>query len=149
MLIGRPSLGALLIKKEIITQDQLGRALAHGANNGLRLGSALVALECCTDVQIARALAEQLEMRFVDLYKSAHQGMPGDAVPRGGAGVWRAARGGGGGSPTVATRDPLDIRLDNILRSATQGSLSLAVAPESQLQDLLVQCYKNGTYESE
>ena len=150
MLIGRPSLGALLIKKEIITQEQLGRALAHGSNNGLRLGSALVALEFCTDAQIARALAEQLEMRFVDLYENPPSKECLALLPRDVAleyGVLPVVV--EGDRLVVATRDPLDIRLDDILRTVTQGSLTVAVAvaPESQLQDLLVRCYKNGTYD--
>jgi hypothetical protein len=67
MIAGRPKLGAFLLEKEIVSAEQLETALVHQATTGGRLGEALVALGYCTEASIARALAQQLEIPFLDL----------------------------------------------------------------------------------
>src|ERR1051326_5850159 len=68
MLLGRPNLGQILIQNGLLSDEQLDAALLYQGRNNRRLGSALIELGICTEVQIAQALAQQLEMPFVDLH---------------------------------------------------------------------------------
>src|SRR5437660_10615205 len=70
MLLGRPNLGQILIQNGLVTDEQLDAALLYQDRNNRRLGAALIELGICTDTQIAQALAQQLEIPFVDLHQS-------------------------------------------------------------------------------
>lgn len=63
----KPRLGDLLLAKGLITQDQLGRALAESRATGVLLGQVLVKNRWVFDDELARTLAEQLELPFVNL----------------------------------------------------------------------------------
>jgi hypothetical protein len=58
-------LGSLLIKKNIISQQQLDVALSHQRqNSGMQLGKVLVNLEFVTDKQISKTLHKQNRIRL-------------------------------------------------------------------------------------
>jgi type II secretory ATPase GspE/PulE/Tfp pilus assembly ATPase PilB-like protein len=82
----RPRLGGILIRKGLISSEELEAAVLYqlraeamvdrvsaegeGASHppqGMKLGEALVALGICTEREIAEALADQLEVPYVDL----------------------------------------------------------------------------------
>lgn len=145
---GRPNLGHLLLKNGTITQKQLDDAIALQAERGCRLGEALLMLDACNDHQIARILAEQLEIPFIDLHVDAPSP---DCV----ALITRELALEYGILPVrvdgrrllVAVRDPYDIRVDEVLRRATDHQIVIAAAPESQIRDLLYQFYSVNTFE--
>src|SRR4029450_3063052 len=60
-------LGTLLVREELITNEQLGTALMDQQGTGLRLGELLVQWGWVSSEAISRALAEQYELEFVDL----------------------------------------------------------------------------------
>jgi hypothetical protein len=60
-------LGALLVRENLITAEQLELALADQQVTGLRLGELLVDYGWVESAAVSRALAEQYEMEFVDL----------------------------------------------------------------------------------
>ena len=60
-------LGALLMRENLITAEQLEMALADQQATGLRLGELLVGWGWVESAAVSRALAEQYEMDFVDL----------------------------------------------------------------------------------
>jgi type IV pilus assembly protein PilB len=62
----RSHLGAILLRKRIVTHDELDRALAE-RNEGELLGEALVRLGICFEDDIARVLGEQAQIDFVDI----------------------------------------------------------------------------------
>ena len=62
----RSHLGALLLRKGLLTHDQLDRALEE-KQQGELLGEALVRLRICFEDDIARVLAEQANVEFVDI----------------------------------------------------------------------------------
>ncbi len=145
---GRPNVGHLLLKNGIISQAQLDEAIATQAERGCRLGEALVGLDFCSDAQIAQVLAEQLEIPYIDL----HQHPPS---PECVALISRETALEHGVLPVrldgdrllVAVRDPYDIRVDEVLRRATDHQIVLGAAPESQIRDLLYQFYSVNTFE--
>jgi len=148
MVPGRPNLGRILIDQGVITNPQLDAAIQHQITRGCRLGEALMDLGFCSDAGIARALAEQLEIPFVDL----HQTPP---VPSFLALLPREIALEHGVIPVrmekdrllVAARDPFDIRADEVVRQATGMRVVLCSAPESQLTELLQQCYSLNSLE--
>src|SRR5207249_4501510 len=148
MIAGRPKLGTFLIEREIITEEQLEAAIRHQAVLGSRLGRALIDLGFCTDVDIAQGLAEQLQIPFIDLDENPPSA---DSI----ALLSREIALEYGLLPVriiesrllVATLDPYDIRVDEVLRQATGLHPILAMAPETQLQMLIRQHYSENLLE--
>ncbi|HSB39159.1 MAG TPA: hypothetical protein VLD13_08735 [Gaiellaceae bacterium] len=62
----RSHLGALLLRKGLLTNDELDRAL-EVREQGELLGEALVRLRICFEDDIARVLADQAGVEFVDI----------------------------------------------------------------------------------
>lgn len=62
----RSHLGALLLKKGLVTNDELDRALEE-REEGELLGEALVRLRICFEADIARVLGDQAKVDFVDI----------------------------------------------------------------------------------
>ena len=57
----QPQLGELLVKKNLITREQLEKALRRQRETGEPLGSTLVKLEYISEKKLLRALSEQLD----------------------------------------------------------------------------------------
>jgi hypothetical protein len=62
----RSHLGALLLRKGLLTNDELDRALEE-KQQGELLGEALVRLRICFEDDIARVLGEQAQIEFIDI----------------------------------------------------------------------------------
>ena len=65
-----PALGALLLRDGLLTEADLEAALAVQRESGMRLGEVLVERGAVTRTQIARVLAEQHELPFIELAES-------------------------------------------------------------------------------
>jgi type IV pilus assembly protein PilB len=65
-----PSLGSLLLRDGLLTEEELASALADQKVSGKRLGEILVDRGSVTKTQVARLLAEQVEMPLVELEES-------------------------------------------------------------------------------
>src|ERR687892_1119658 len=65
-----PALGTLLLRDGLLTEDQLQAALTTQRGSGKRLGEVLVEQGMVTRTQIARVLAEQHELPFIELAES-------------------------------------------------------------------------------
>jgi type II secretion system (T2SS) protein E len=63
----RPRLGDLLTKKGLITPSQLESALAEARSSGELLGRALVRRGYVFEDELARTLAEQMSLLYVDV----------------------------------------------------------------------------------
>src|ERR1700694_1191786 len=60
-------LGSILVSHGIITEDQVIQALDYQRAQSCRTGEALINLGFCTERHVARALAEQNHLPFIDL----------------------------------------------------------------------------------
>ena len=60
-------LGDMLIDARVITDEQLGEALAKGRENGKKIGENLIEMGFTTEVEIAKALSSQLQIELVDV----------------------------------------------------------------------------------
>lgn len=67
MARSRKNLGELLVGWGVVTADQLDAATKTASRTGKRLGEALVEAGYASDEQVAKALAQQLDMEYVDL----------------------------------------------------------------------------------
>jgi type IV pilus assembly protein PilB len=65
-----PAVGSLLLRDGLVTQEELEAALGQHRVSGKRLGEVLVERGSVTRTQIARALAEQHELPFIELAES-------------------------------------------------------------------------------
>ena len=67
-MASRMRIGEVLVAANVITQEQLERALSHPRKEGEKLGDVLLALEMCSDAQLTQALSQQLAVPWVSLY---------------------------------------------------------------------------------
>src|SRR5438552_78226 len=142
MVAGRPRLGTLLIQRQILTPEQLEAAVRYQTAAGCRLGEALIELGFCSDADVARSLADQLEIPFVDLDQDPPDAASISLLPRDVAFEYNVVPVRTEGTRlVVAVLDPYNIQLDEILRRATGRQIVIAMAPERQIQQQLRQHY--------
>ena len=63
-MVPKLRLGELLIREKLLTDEQLGQALARQKQTGRRLGAVLQDLGFVTDEALARILAAQLKFPY-------------------------------------------------------------------------------------
>ena len=107
--LGRPRLGDLLVRKGLLTEAQLGDALVESRSSGELLGRTLIRRGCIFGDELARTLAEQLNLPYIDLEvlgfdRSVARMIPAGEGRRAGAIPVSAV----GGRIRVAVADPSD-----------------------------------------
>ena len=130
----RSHLGALLLRKGLITNDELDRALEE-RERGELLGEALVRLRIAFEDDIARVLAEQAGVQFVDLGVVSADFQAARQLTREQAEELRAIpiRMHPDGSVSVAVADPTDDALVAKLKLALGRPVRLLVTTQSAL----------------
>jgi MSHA biogenesis protein MshE len=136
-------LGALLVREELITPEQLELALGDQQATGLRLGELLVAWGWVESAAVSRALAEQYEMAFLDLDV---EDIDPAAVARLSA---KDARNRGAipirflrdGRLLVGVANPTDVGACDELRQLLGASISLVVVDQLALNRALAREY--------
>jgi MSHA biogenesis protein MshE len=136
-------LGALLVREELISNEQLELALMDQQGTGLRLGELLVQWGWVESAAISKALAEQYEMDFFDLDAAeidpaAVQRLPArdarsyDAIP-----ISYLAD----GRLLVGVADPTDVGRVDELRTKMGGAVSFVVVDQIELHRALAREY--------
>ena len=133
----RFQLGELLIEKGLITEAQLGEALAERRQNGGLLGEALVRLGFVFEDELARTLAEQAGIPFVNLDAHSVDRYAAGTIPRSlgeslPALPVRFTREGG---LVVAVADPTDETLLPRLQATISCPIVLMVAAASSIRN--------------
>jgi len=59
-------LGEILVRWKVLRQQAIDEALRYAEQHNKRLGEALVELELCKEEDVAKALATQFDMAYVD-----------------------------------------------------------------------------------
>jgi hypothetical protein len=135
-------LGTLLVRKELISNEQLELALLDQQKTGLRLGELLVNWGWVDSAAISQALAEQYELEFVDIdgveidpeatkLLSGKDARHYDAIP---------IRFLADGSLQVGVSDPTDVGACDELRTKL-GAVSLVVVDQHELHRALAREY--------
>lgn len=124
-------IGEILMAEGLITSEQLNEALGEG---GKRVGKTLVRLGYVTDEGIARALANQFHLEFVDLKDAVVPTTILNAVPESVARkniaipISREDN-----ALTVAMSDPLNVLAIDELGRVTKMRIKLSVATEKEI----------------
>jgi hypothetical protein len=131
----RSHLGALLMRKGLVTNAELDRALEQ-RESGELLGEALVRLRICFEADIARVLAEQANVEFVDIGVTSVDYRAVELLPREQAERLRAIplRLHPDGTISVAVADPTDETLLPALKLALAHPVRLLVTTPSALR---------------
>jgi hypothetical protein len=139
----RSHLGALLLRKGLVTNEDLDQAL-EDREQGELLGEALVRLRLCFEDDIARVLAEQANVEFVDIGVTSVDHRAVVLLARREAEALRAIpiRLHPDGSVSVAVADPTDETLLPRLKLALGGyEVRLLVTTQSALRFALAAAY--------
>jgi type IV pilus assembly protein PilB len=139
----RSHLGALLLRKGLVTNAELDRALEQ-REQGELLGEALVRLRICFEDDIARVLAEQANVEFVDIGVTSVDYRAVELLPREQAELLRAIplRLHADGTVSVAVADPTNETLLPKLKLALGAyEVRLLVTTQSALRAAWAQAY--------
>ena len=132
----RPQLGALLLEKGLVTSAQLDQALAARQAKGGLLGETLVGLGYIFEDELARVLAAQFGVPFVNLDTIPVDAQAARVLPRelGESLPALPVRFTPEGYLVIAVADPTDEKLVPALQSAIRCPVVLSIATASSIR---------------
>lgn len=132
----RPQLGSLLLEKGLVTADQLDDALAARQASGALLGETLVRLGYIFEDELARMLAAQYGVPFVNLDTIPVDIQAAVVLPRGLGESLPALplRFTPEGGLVIAVADPTDPKLIPALQSTIRCPIVLSIATGSSIR---------------
>jgi len=143
---GRPQrlrLGDILVAQKVISQEQLKLALDEQKRSGRRLGRALVDMGFTAELNIAQALARQLNVGFVDLKHHNFKANVALKLPESSARRFRAlALEERGAKMLVGMADPTDLFAFDELSRILKKDIEPVVVAESELAVALDRVYR-------
>ncbi|MDA3971179.1 MAG: ATPase, T2SS/T4P/T4SS family [Desulfobulbaceae bacterium] len=144
----RKRFGDILVEGGLISMSQLEQALAYGKTNEVKLGQALLELGVVTEEAVARTIASQLHIPYVDLTKIVLDPDIVALIPEHMARKNKLiAIGKRAGEILVALSDPNDIYAMDEVDLHIKGKVIPCVAMESLLLKIIEQQYSGGTSE--
>jgi hypothetical protein len=127
-------LGRLLVAEHLLTPADVAEALIESQDSSRRLGEVLVEWELLTERDLARFLAKQEGIEFVDLAKFDLDEAAVDCLPEAVARAHNVvAYGFSGGFLLVAVADPTDDAGLDAVRAAVGRRARFLVAPPSEV----------------
>ncbi len=141
----RMRLGDLLVSEQIITDDQLMKALAYQKKSGLKLGKALIELGFIDEDRMLNFLSQQLGIPFFDLSRISISTDAVNLIPEVHARRFRALAINidANDNVTVAMSDPADLQaIDFLSNILAPREINLAIAKEEQLLLYFDQLYR-------
>lgn len=139
-------IGELLLKENLITEEQLKQALEFQNTNGLRLGSALIKLGLVSEEDIAMVLSKQLGYPSINISKFEVDSdvialIPADLARR----YILLPLHRMGRTLTVAMADPTNLTAIEDIRFKTELNVQPVVAPETPLKMAIERYYGSST----
>ena len=139
----RIRLGDLLIQRGLLTESQLNLALEEQKRSGRKLGRVVVDCGYVTDESIAKALAGQLQVKYLDLRSFQPRPDLIKLLPEAQARRFRAiVLGEQDGLLQVGFADPTDIVAFDEVARFVKRDIDMVVVIESQLVPLLDRVYR-------
>ncbi|TAK92407.1 MAG: type II/IV secretion system protein [Burkholderiaceae bacterium] len=136
-------LGDLLVQQGLITGEQLLAALAEQKRSGRKLGRIFVDSSYVTEEGLSQALANQLQIPFIDLRNFNVQPEMAQFLPETQARRFRAVvLEDRGDNLLLALADPTDLLAYDELARILKRELDLAVVTESQLLATIDRIYR-------
>ena len=141
---GRLQLGALLVRDELLTSEQLEEALAEREQTSRRLGEIVIERGWVNPTQLAQALAEQHELDFLDLARTEFEAAATSLLPEKFAHRYQAlpVRFIGEEEVLVAVADPTNVLNSDDLRLALGLQVRFAVVAAPDLETTLGRVYR-------
>ncbi|MFZ5763334.1 MAG: GspE/PulE family protein [Thermodesulfobacteriota bacterium] len=138
----RQKFGDILVEGGLITATQLQQALSHGNEHDIKLGEALRALGFVNETAVARTIAKQLKIPFVDFDKIVVDPEVARLIPEMVARKYKViALGRRPGEVLIAFADPLNIfAADDIVRYVPDKVVT-CVGIESQIMAAIDRVY--------
>ncbi len=135
----RQKLGEILREWGTVTEKQIQQALGIAKGTGKRIGEALVEAGLCGEEDVAKALAAQFDMEYIDLdAKGAADRIDASLVPDDLARkhlvlpLGRVA-----GRLKLVIHDPMDLELLDLLRFRLNTEIETAIAPRSAIKGFI------------
>jgi type IV pilus assembly protein PilB len=135
----RKKLGEILKEFKKVTDAQIQQALGIAKGTGKRIGEALVEAGICKEEDIAKALAAQFDMEYIDLdAKEASKNIdlslvPDDLIKK----HLILPMGKSGGRMKLCIYDPMNLELLDLLRFRLNTEIETAIAPKSAIKSFL------------
>ncbi len=135
----RRKLGEILVEWGNVDEQQLNQALGLAKGGGKRLGETLVEASFCQEAQIAKALAAQFDMEFINLDRPEAQNevdlslIPEDLVKK----HLVLPMGTMNGRLKLVIHDPMDLELLDLLRFRLNREIETAIAPKSAIKSFI------------
>ncbi|NQT53277.1 Flp pilus assembly complex ATPase component TadA, partial [bacterium] len=141
----RKLIGRILTEMGVVTEQQLNEALRVQKDTGVRTGDALLSLDYCGPLDIAKALSVQfgrklVDPRTMDISEEALQAVPKPMARE--HHLIPLSR--DGSSLTVAVADPLDLYALDHLRFATNCDIEFVIASGDAIEEAIAQKYEVG-----
>jgi type IV pilus assembly protein PilB len=139
----RSRLGSLLLRNGHLTETQLEEALAEHARSGRRLGEIVLERGWVSGAALARTLAEQYNLEFLDLRRVELDAAVAALLPEKFARRYGAVPVGHvDGAVQVAVADPTDLLASDDLRLALGGDIRLVVVDPEELEHTIARAYR-------
>ncbi|MHC4715388.1 MAG: GspE/PulE family protein [Planctomycetota bacterium] len=138
MVKKRKRLGEILVEYGVVTESMIEEALAHGQEEGLRIGEALVALGLADEEDVTKFLAMQYDMEYVDLERQVL--LPGLLEEVSEELIRRhliLPISKEGGRLKVIITDPLDLETMDMLRFRLNAEIDCALASKTRLRNFI------------
>ncbi len=135
----RKKLGEILQEWGNVTEQQVDQALAMVKGSGKRIGEAMVEASFAKEVDVAKALAAQFDMEFINLDAPEAQAevdldlVPDDLVKK----HLVLPMGSNNGRLKLVIHDPMDLELLDLLRFRLNRDIETAIAPRSAIKAFL------------
>jgi type IV pilus assembly protein PilB len=136
----RRRLGDILLDWGVVTPAAIEEALAHAKTEGLRIGDALVALGLVDEEDVAKALASQYDMEYIDLDSNVVVPTETHLIPQ------ELIRkhlvlpmGREDGRLKVIITDPLDLETLDMLQFRLNCSLEPCLASKTKMRNFVEQ----------
>ncbi len=141
----RRKLGEILAEWGVVTQAAIKEAMQHAEREGLRIGEALIALGYADEEDVAKALATQYDMEYIDLDRNVvvpadMQAIPEDLIRK--HLVLPLAK--DGGRLKIIITDPLDLETMDMLRFRLNCELDPCLASKSKMRNYIEHFVRSG-----
>ena len=135
----RQKLGEILIRNGAVAEEQIEKGVKLASGSGRRLGESLVEAGFCSEVDIAKALAEQFEMDFnaldgdSDAVKVDFDAVPDDIIRK----HLVLPMGVQNGRMQLVIHDPMDLELLDLLRFRLNVEIETSLAARSSIKAII------------
>ncbi len=135
----RKKLGEILMDMKVVTEAQITQALGIAKGSGKRIGEALVEAGFAKEIDIAKALAAQFDMKFINLdAPGAHEEVDMSLVPQDLVKKHMVLpMSKQNGRLRLLIHDPMDLELLDLLRFRLNTEIDTAIAPKSSIKAFL------------